>query len=150
MKMNDSFKYNSTNEIAFRYLMILYITEAQKNTDELAIFDFLTIYSKAFGIGEYNLHGNNEYNVSEYTARRAQAEEAIRMLVLKGLVDVADQEDGRFFAISVEGISVCDRLTTAYAANYMITAYLVDDYIGNKSADKLIAFITKDSLKNRR
>ena len=82
MKMNDKV-FNTEFEISMRLLLLLTLSKKRKLTfDNLVTADFISNYSKEFGLSHNNLHGENEFSFSEFSARRALSQLAINTLVL--------------------------------------------------------------------
>jgi hypothetical protein len=144
--MNNLF--NSTLEISLRILLTLYAEESKGiNLDSIVTADFITIYAKDFGVSGSNLHGNNEFSFAEYAARRSQAQNAIKALVIDRLITVSSQEDGFHYTISELGKQLCSSMTTEYSRAYLTTAYKTIDFMKNTNQRKLIALISKEAAK---
>ena len=63
--------FNTTFESSLRILLLLSVSgDEQMTLDRIADYDFITIYSKYFGISDMALHGENEFGLSEFAARR--------------------------------------------------------------------------------
>ena len=135
---------NSVFEISIRLLLMLSIDKNRTRTiDNLVLADFITNYSKEFGIAESNLHGNNKFSFTEIASRRAIAGEAIRSLVLDGLVTACSSEDGLRYEISAIGIDFCESLTSDYAQEYLSYARNTNEYMSEKTEAELLAIISK-------
>lgn len=135
---------NSVFEISMRLLLMLSIDKNQTRTmDSLVLADFITNYSKEFGIAESNLHGNNEFSFTEIASRRAIAREAIKSLVLDGLVAARSSKDGFQYEISAIGIAFCKSLTSDYAQEYLSYARNANEYMSEKTEAELLAIISK-------
>jgi hypothetical protein len=144
--MNNVF--NSTLEISLRILLILYADESNgKNLDSIVTADFITIYAEDFGVSDANLHGNNEFRFAEYAARRSQAQDAIKALVIDRLISVSSQNDGFHYTISDLGKQLCSSMTTEYSKAYLMTAYKTINFMKNKNERNLIALISKEAAK---
>lgn len=78
--------FNSTFEVSLRALLLLsQTTDVNMTIDRLVAYDFISLYSRNFDLGDINLHGDNEYGFSELSARRTVMQEALKELVLDGL-----------------------------------------------------------------
>ena len=67
MKMNDKV-FNTEFEISMRLLLVLSLSKNNKFTiDKLVTADFISNYSKEFGLSHSNLHGENEFSFSEFS-----------------------------------------------------------------------------------
>lgn len=127
-----------------RLLLMLSINESSSRTiDNLTLADFITNYSKEFGIADSNLHGDNEFSFSEIALRRISAQEAIKTLVLDGLVIVHQSEDGFKYSISPTGITFCKTLTSVYAQEYRAFAEKTNTFMDEKTESELLAIISK-------
>ena len=145
--MNNIF--NTNLEISLRLLLILYVSEKNKTLDDLVISDFITLYAKDFNLSNANLHGDNEFSYTEFPARRSQSMDAIKFLVMRNLIIVLETTNGFSYSISDKGVNVCNSMTTQYAAQYINTAYKVEEFISNQSTTELISKISKNAiLKN--
>lgn len=97
--------FNSNTEISLRVLLTLLCNESNANltTDRIAILDFVTIYSKEFGLSEDSLHGDNDFSFTEYATRRKQISENIKQLVLKRMVKIYTTDNGFTYSITDSG-----------------------------------------------
>lgn len=143
--------FNTTFEISMRLLLMLSVDKNMSRTiDNLVLADFITNYSKEFGIADSNLHGDSEFRFAEITARRTIAREAIKSLVLDRLVDVQSDNDGFRYTISALGIDLCKSLSSDYAQEYLSYAKKVNEYMKEKSEAELLAIISKKSTASLR
>ena len=62
--------FNSDFEMELRILLLLSQTKRALSKEEIVNYDFITIYSADFGIGEENLHGDNRYKYGEFASRQ--------------------------------------------------------------------------------
>ena len=70
--------FNTTFESSLRILLLLSVSEDEQMTlDRIADYDFITIYSKYFGISDMALHGENEFGLSEFAARRGMMQSTL-------------------------------------------------------------------------
>lgn len=93
--------FNTTFESSLRILLLLSVSEDEQMTlDRIADYDFITIYSKYFGISNMALHGENEFGLSEFAARRGMMQITMKSLVLDGLVSVKRRQNGFQYSIS--------------------------------------------------
>lgn len=134
-----------------RLLLMLSINESSSRTiDNLTLADFITNYSKEFGIADSNLHGDNEFSFSEIALRRTSAQEAIKTLVLDGLVIVHQSENGFKYSISPTGITFCQTLTSVYAQEYRTFAKKTNTFMASKTESELLAIISKRTATSLR
>lgn len=136
--------FNTIFEVSIRLLLMLSIDESSSRTiDNLTLADFITNYSKEFGIADINLHGDNEFSFSEMALRRTSAQEAIKTLVLDGLVIIHQSENGFKYSISPKGITFCQTLTSVYAQEYRTYAEKTNNFMESKTEPELLAMISK-------
>lgn len=106
-------------ELSMRYLVVLFAAEKSAiSLDRLCALDFIATYGADFSLADANLHGRGGYRYGEYASRSSMAEAAIRRLVINGCVTVIASERGYTYAISQQGIDLCNQLESAYADNY--------------------------------
>ena len=131
-------------EMSLRVLLLL---SAKPRTimsaDMLAIADTFTIYSETFGIAAENIHDGGAHIFGEYDARRELVKEAVKMLVLRGLCDVIQNENGFYYTISDSGKIYADSLDSEYAATYREAVTAVHGFISGKTERELFALIIK-------
>lgn len=118
-----------------------------KTIDSIATADFITIYSKEFGLSNSNLHGDNEFSFSEYATRRALVNESIKVLVVDNLVDVSLKQDGFHYSISERGTQFCNTLTSDYAREYKEHALKANELMKFKSERQLLNLISNKAIK---
>ena len=92
--------FNTTFESSLRILLLLSVSgDEQMTLDRIADYDFITIYSKYFDISDMALHGENEFGLSEFAARRGMMQSTMKSLVLDGLVSVKRRQNGFQYSI---------------------------------------------------
>lgn len=110
--------FNSPFEMMLRVL--LFLSQDDKNyyfIDRIILLDFISCYSADFQLPYSNLHGTNNYKFGEIASRRQLVQEAIKLLVTKGLVEVK-VDKGYWFCISELGITYANTLNSSYANEY--------------------------------
>ena len=81
--------FNSTFEVELRILCLLSAgRQLQMSVDRIVSMDFIVCYAECFQLPYQNLHGDNDYMYGELSNRKSLTEEAIKSLVVQGLVDV--------------------------------------------------------------
>lgn len=88
------------------------------NLDRITAYDFITIYSKYFGISDVNLHGDNNFGFSEFSAKRTVVQEATRELVLDGLISAIHRKNGFCYVVTDTGRNFCASQNNDYANDY--------------------------------
>lgn len=143
--------FNSNFEISLRILLTLSVAKNKgKTVDDIAIADFITIYSKKFGLSDTNLHGDTEFSFSEFGLRRLQAHDVVKSLVLENMLSVSLEKNGFYYSLSKRGFSLCKSLTSDYAKEYKSCAIKADNYISSKTQKELFNIISREHTKSLR
>ena len=134
--------FNTPFEVSLRMLLVLAFDKSSaKNVDMITTLDFMAAYGRSFGITQYNLHGDNAFNFSEFASRRELTQRALRHLVLNRLVDVHQQDDGFYYTISENGLTLSTKFDSNYAEEYRATMELVLKHIKEKPESEIYAMI---------
>ena len=136
-------------ESELRILLLLSQTKRALSREEIVHLDFITIYSADFGIGEENLHGDNNFKYGEFASRLELAWAAIKQLVVEGLVSVVTK-DGFSYKISAAGLQYTNALESAYSAEYRDTARKVIQQYSNYSEKEIRSEIDKKAIESAR
>lgn len=148
MKMNDKV-FNTEFEISMRLLLLLSLFKKRKLTfDNLVTADFISIYSKEFGLSYSNLHGENEFSFSEFSARRALSQKAIKQLVLEDMIKVSYSNDGFLYSITERGRALSSSLTSDYSTEYKLYAQKAIVYMDSKNEKELLNLISREASKS--
>lgn len=130
--------FNTTFENALRLNILLDVFAMPEKLEKLYVVDFMAQYGAAFEISDNNLNGDNPYMFSEFTARRETTKDALKYLVLHGMVQALNLSDGIGYAITPEGEENCKLLDSEYAVEYRRTAEKAVEKIFGKSNRELI------------
>ena len=141
--------FNSTFEVKLRILLLLSQTKRPLYKEEIVNMDFITIYSADFGIGEENLHGDNKYKYGEFASRHELVWEALKQLVVDGLITVITN-GGFSYKISEEGLKYVNSMESAYSVQYRETAREVYQKYSNYSEKEISAEIDKKAIESAR
>ncbi len=141
--------FNSDFEMKLRILLLLSQTKRALYKEEIVNFDFITIYSADFGIGEENLHGDNKFKYGEFASRQELAWVALKQLVVDGLVTVITN-DGFSYKISADGLKYANAMESAYSIEYRETARKVFQKYVNDSEKVVSAEIDKKAIESAR
>lgn len=133
--------FNSIFETSLRVLLTLYVHEKEMSLDRIVAIDFITIYAADFNIAQNNLHGINEFSFSQYSFRRDTIAEAIKTLLICEEINLQTNSDGFVYKITDKGASVCDEMTTEYAAEYINLSYKVKSALADKTTNEIIEII---------
>ena len=135
--------FNTSFEVSLRILLILSAVKPRSITiDRIAAYDLMAVYGRDFGIAEQNLHGENQFSFSEFSAKREQLNGALKSLLLDDFA-AGLNERGREFVKSMQ---------SEYAAAYMETVKKTHRMLGKTSDASLLSKITRqamDALKRR-
>lgn len=136
--------FNTPFELSLRSVLLLSVVERKDMTlDRVAAYDFIAIYGSYFDLTENNLHGVNDYSFSEFTSRRELLSEALKSLVLDGLVRATHRKAGFCFEITKQGRDFCNKQSTEYANSYRAMVARTDQKFGNSTEIDLLATISK-------
>jgi len=150
IKMNNKV-FNTVFEISMRLLLVLSLSKKKKLTlDNLVTVDFISNYSKEFGLTGNNLHGDNELGFSEFSIRRALAQDAIKQLVLENMINVSYSKEGFQYFITERGRTFGSSLTSDYATEYRLHAQKALEYMDSKNEKELLNLISREASKSLR
>ena len=129
-------------ELSLRYGLILYATDAEwMSKDRICAIDYISTYAKDFHFDDTNLNGYGEYRQGEYLSRQSLSDEAIRIMVLQGILDINETENGFMYRLNEVGKAFCQKLSGSYAENFLQNAVTVcdeTDHLSDKELQKLI------------
>lgn len=140
--------FNTTFENALRLLILLDVYDYPQTLDMLYAVDFMATYGRTFNITEDNLNGDNQYKFSEFASRREAVKIALKALVLDGLVQALNLNDGITYTVSSDGEDYCNSLESEYATEYRRNAQLVIKSVAGKTERELISKINKMSARS--
>ena len=141
--------FNSPFEVSLRVLLILNEYEDLSLTsDKITITDFISVYGASFGIAKKNLHGDNIFKFSEFATRRLLIQQAIKILVIKGLIIVEFNKNGFTYTITNTGINYCNSLESDYANIFRELVHESRVYILEYSEKYLLDMINKYSINS--
>lgn len=134
--------FNSMYEVSLRILIQLFILDGnKKSSDYISSLDYLSLYSKTFHFGEYNLHGNNPYRLGELSSRLDVGKKSLKYLVANGFCNVEIDNDGMVYSITESGRKVVEDFKTQYAFAYMNLAIDTQDYFKECSEIQILKYI---------
>lgn len=142
--------FNSTFENSLRMVLLLDEFDGPQLLDRLYTADFLTIYGKDFNISQENLNGENDFKYSEFQSRKAVCRNALKDLVLKGLVNPIKEQNGICYQINDAGRQSADSLQSEYATMYRRNAKSAIEYVSNYTDRQIIAMINQLSADSVR
>lgn len=114
--------FNSTFEMELRILLLM--SAARKKAfsfERIVSMDFIVCYAGYFQLPYLNPQGENQYMFSELASRRKRIQEAVKSLVVQGLLDVG-LDKGYVFSITDTGSRYIRKLKSKYAVQYKTIA----------------------------
>lgn len=143
--------FNTPFEVSLRILLILYSVRPLAMTiDRISAYDLMSVYGRDFGIADQNLHGENNFSFSEFSAKREQCNGAIKTLLLDGFVAVEKSHRGFLFALNDRGVKFAEDMQSEYAAEYMETVKKTHQMFRETSDESLLSEITKQAIGSLR
>jgi len=140
--------FNSTFEVELRILSLLNSgRKMAMSLDRIVSLDFIVCYAGCFQLPYMNLHGDNEYMYGELSNRKYLANDAIKDLVVQGLVDVTI-DNGYIFSISATGRKYIKKLRSEYASDYKEIAEIAIKEFKKYSDSALAIMIQDNALKS--
>ena len=114
--------FNSTFEMELRVLLLLSAAKKRAfSVERIVSLDFIVCYAGNFQLPYLNPQGDNQYMFSELASRRERIQEAVKSLVVQGLLDVG-LDNGYFFSITETGSKYIKKLKSEYAVQYKTIA----------------------------
>jgi hypothetical protein len=139
--------FNTTFEISLRVLLTLEASNGKPLTaDMVTALEFTAVYGRDFGLSDSNLHGENDFKFGEIALRRVLTKEAIKDMVLDGLLEVESSRDGFLYRLSERGKQNATNLSSDYADTYRSMAKLAHAYLQGKSEREVLRQINKRSV----
>ena len=134
--------FNTAFEMSLRILLLLSSDKGiAKTADMLALSDTIAIYGGAFDLSDDNLHGDIDFVLDEFDARRELVKQALNSLVLRGLITVSQYDDGFRYVISNAGQAFCCGLGSDYAKEYRQLAVATHRLINEMTEREVFAMI---------
>ena len=142
--------FNSVFENSLRILLLLAEFDCGQSLDKIYATDFMVSYGATFGVSESDLNGDNQYKFSEFASRREIVRQALKQLVLDGLVRPDNSTVGILYSITDAGREYSNILGIEYAEEYRSTAKKVVEIVSNVSERTIIDKINKMSAESLR
>ena len=142
--------YNSVFENSIRIVLLLDVFGLPENLDMIYCVDFMVSYGRFFDLSRIDLNGENPYMFSEFAARRKFVKEALKELVLYGMVKPINANDGIVYQITEIGRKYSRSLTSDYAKDYRSVAQRAIQSVSGQSANAVISRINKMSAMHLR
>ncbi|WP_270624712.1 ABC-three component system middle component 2 [Ligilactobacillus ruminis] len=135
--------FNSRFELALRVMLILKNCEKITKSKILAL-DLMSTYGKACKIANENLHGNNQFDISEIAIRKKLIDKAIAYLRLYELAEeLYDLNLGYTYRLTNNGRKIIDQVNDDYEERYQGTLRKAIDLIGKRDDEQLFSMLSK-------
>jgi hypothetical protein len=142
--------FNSTFENSLRMILLLNEFDSSELLDRLYTTDFLAVYGRDFGVASENLNGDNDFKYSEFQSRKTVCRNALKELVLNGLVTPIKDQTGIRYQINDAGKEYADSLQSEYAVAYRENADAAIKYVEKYSDRQIISMINRMSTDSVR
>lgn len=142
--------FNSAFENSLRILLLLAEFNCGQSLDKIYATDFMVSYGATFGVSESDLNGDNQYKFSEFASRREIVRQALKQLVLDGLVWPDNSDAGILYSITDAGREYSATLESEYAEEYRSTARRIVEMVSDVSERTIIDKINKMSAESLR
>ena len=107
--------FNSTFEMELRVLLLMSAAKKKAySIERIVSLDFIVCYAGYFQLPYLNRQGDNQYMFSELASRRERLQEAVKGLVVQGLLNV-EMDNGYAFSITDAGSKYIRKLKSEYA-----------------------------------
>lgn len=146
--MNES-AIGSTFEISLRILLMLNeLSPMRLDEQQIGSIDFISVYASDFGLLDENLHGYSNYRYSEFPARKQMVASALKTLVLDGYISLHPTSAGYQYSIQESGVSVCSKLTSSYAKEYIIAVHSVINKFHDANVTAMLREISTHTVQS--
>ena len=146
--MNES-AIGSTFEISLRILLMLNELFPMKlDEQQIGAIDFISVYAADFGLLDENLHGYGSYRYSEFPARKQMVASALKNLILDGYARLHPTSTGYRYSILETGKTVCDKLTSSYAKEYILAIQSVVSRFDKVNAASMLKEINRLTIQS--
>lgn len=142
--------FNSAFENSLRILLLLAEFDCGQSLDKIYATDFMVSYGATFGVSKSDLNGDNQYKFSEFASRREIVRQALKQLVLDGLVWPDNSAAGTLYSITDAGREYGATLDSEYAEEYRSTARRIVEMVSDVSERSIIEKINKMSAESLR
>ena len=111
---------------------------------KILALDLMSTYGKSCKIANENLHGNNQFNISEVAIRKKLIDQAIAYLRLYELAEeLYDSSLGYTYRLTSNGRKIIDQVNDDYSDSYQRTLMKAIELIGKKDDAQLFSMLSK-------
>lgn len=140
--------FNTEFETSLKILLLLAAVETESITIErIVCYDFISTYGHSFSVYDMDINGENSYRYEEIGARRIRAAQAVKSLVLDGLLAVEKSSDGFRYKIHPAGKVIATSLNSEYGKNYFEAVKKTHSKYHAVTDMELITLINKKSVQ---
>ena len=146
MSMTDRI-FNTPCEMSLHVVLLLGVIHERATLDRIAEYVFITVRAGEFGLDDGSLNGDSIFAFGELAAKRELVREALKGLVVDGVVDVTDGNEGITYSLTDSGRGLDEGLVSEYASRYRTVMKKVNRRYRNKSDVELAGIINRQSTK---
>ncbi|MYV02280.1 hypothetical protein FYM78_08540 [Lactobacillus salivarius] len=104
----------------------------------------MSTYGKSYKIANENLHGNNQFDISEVAIRKELIDQAIAYLRLYELVEeFYDSSLGYTYRLTNNGRKIIDQVNNDYSDSYQKTLRKAIELVGKRDDEQLFSMLSK-------
>lgn len=129
------------------FVLLLGVIHERATLDRIAEYVFITVRAGEFGLDDGSLNGDSIFAFGELAAKRELVREALKGLVVDGVVDVTDGNEGITYSLTDSGRGLDEGLVSEYASRYRTVMKKVNRRYRNKSDVELAGIINRQSTK---
>lgn len=139
---------NTVFESSLRILLLVGCApQAYFSNSRILALDFICCYGKEYGLASENLHGDNNFMYGEIARRYTLVKEAIKQLVVHGMLHVQVKQGFRY-RITKDGLAMAERFSCPYAQEYRRVAELSIEKYSAQNEEELLKKIQKSPVRD--
>ena len=139
--------FNTPFEMSLHVVLLLGVIHERATLDRITEYDFITVRAGEFGLDDGSLNGDSIFAFGELAAKRELVREALKGLVMDGVVDANDGKEGIIYSLTDSGRALDEGLVSDYASRYRTVMKKVNRRYRNKSDVELAGIINRQSTK---
>ena len=134
--------FNSTLENALRIIVLMNNVVYPISLSRIISYDFIALNAKSYDTGDYNVNGDNEYGLAEYSLKQKKISDAAKYLVRNNFIKVSSSVGGFRFEITDKGKCLADGLHCQYSEEYITNLKKVINRFEGISDKELFIYLT--------
>ena len=95
--------FNTPFEMSLHVVLLLGVIHERATLDRITEYDFITVRAGEFGLDDGSLNGDSIFAFGELAAKRELVREALKGLVMDGVVDANDGKEGIIYSLTDSG-----------------------------------------------